>query len=556
MSAAGPLLAPAGEGAALLVGRLRFRLHHAVRGLPPALPDRTSLGAAIQEALRDTLDPGDDAYWVVRSVSLPFRAEPALGVPSLAERFALALRGAVQRILRGEVVEGIYRYDSRAHWLAECLWAQARGAVGRQWQFGRYRHHDALPVAAAVRLTLAAEPGAALRALSLLAEDRRICEFASRIGEDGARGVLALLLPQSHVASASPTPRLRALLAQESAASPRRPFAAMLAVVARHHEAGPAPPLPAFRKLRQAMAEAQIAAPARARESGADDASPAEAVIPGTAAPLGPVQLTLRDRSDSGGRPRVTIAPDTLPAIETSFAGIFVLWRSVREMGLDALLPAGEAGGPARLALASAMAGRHHRAAWDDPALHWLCNYYPQGAPPAVPPPDLAGNFLDHYRAWCEPRLLTPTLVRAGRSWLVQDRHSEDWLAFGSRRECEAACARVQRQPVPPAADARDPAIDIARFDVSGRRTRRSFVLLARAAYGDFARRLHGLERSSAAWLWERLLAGWGTLEQGAPARILLPRVPLDLVLRMGGLDGTSIQTPGRLVRLVLPGAA
>jgi hypothetical protein len=34
-----------------------------------------------------------------------------------------------------------------------------------------------------------------------------------------------------------------------------------------------------------------------------------------------------------------------------------------------------------------------------------------------------------------------------------------------------------------------------------------------------------------------------------------LPRVQLDLVLRMGGLDGTVIDTPGGAVRLTLPGA-
>jgi hypothetical protein len=137
----------------------------------------------------------------------------------------------------------------------------------------------------------------------------------------------------------------------------------------------------------------------------------------------------------------------------------------------------------------------------------------------------------------------------------LQYRRSEDWLALASPRRCLAAPRRLDAEPQAPLPTSRDPAIDLDWFGVRHRRERRAWVLLARAAYGDFARRLHGLEGSSAAWLWERLLAGWGTLEPGSPAVIHLPRAQLDLVLRMSALDGLLLETPGGQVRLALPGA-
>ena len=64
------------------------------------------------------------------------------------------------------------------------------------------------------------------------------------------------------------------------------------------------------------------------------------------------------------------------------------------------------------------------------------------------------------------------------------------------------------------------------------------------------------LERSSAAWLWTNVLAGPGQLAPGDDPTLFMPSVPLDLVLRMTGLDGTRFTLgDGRAVTIQLPGA-
>jgi hypothetical protein len=83
-----------------------------------------------------------------------------------------------------------------------------------------------------------------------------------------------------------------------------------------------------------------------------------------------------------------------------------------------------------------------------------------------------------------------------------------------------------------------------------------ALALLARAAFGDLGRRLMGLEGSSAAYLAANITGGPGRLDLGVDAQVTLPRAPLDLVLRMTGIDGTVISlTGGRSFRLQLPGA-
>ena len=52
-------------------------------------------------------------------------------------------------------------------------------------------------------------------------------------------------------------------------------------------------------------------------------------------------------------RPESDRSAEHAEVIETAFAGVFVLWRSVIEMDLLSLLPGGKDEGPARLARAS-----------------------------------------------------------------------------------------------------------------------------------------------------------------------------------------------------------
>jgi hypothetical protein len=265
-----------------------------------------------------------------------------------------------------------------------------------------------------VRLTLAAEPASAPAALAVLAGDQRIRTFCKRLGEPGARGVLALLVTSGPLSARQLEPRLERLLADEAAAAPGRPYSTMLAALARRAADGTPFTIPSEMTLRRALA-----APAAAdrREAWAeprpandrDDRRSGEADR--AAPPDGTVEAS-RHRED---RPRRQAAAPLAAPIETGFAGIFILWRSACEMELPDLLPQDGAGGPARLALAATMAGPEHRAAWHDPALQWLCGYSPEPderAPP--PPPDLPGRFLAHYRDLRGFRPIEPTLSAIG----------------------------------------------------------------------------------------------------------------------------------------------
>jgi hypothetical protein len=541
----------------LRVGALGFRVYHeGGDGLPPVFPGRDAVADAIDTALQDVADPSDPSYWVIRRLDVQFRTVAALGAAHLAQAFAAQVRARIRRVLAGEIVDGVRRYDSRADWLADCLCALAEGGAAQHWHFGRYRDHAGLPPGDAVRLTVQADVTTAHAALARLAATQRIRPFCDRIGEAACRAVLRLILPAAPRAHSDLVAPLQLLLQDEKCLTPQRRYAPALTAIARLGATQMAAPLPSFAALDQAgrlVVLPTSRAPLAAMRLRSDDASrgqgsPAERMRPAV------VQAPGHALGLSSSKPYETAAP--APGFETGFAGVFVLWRSVIELDLLALLPQGAAGGPARLALAATLAGPDRKAAWADPALQWLCNHTPNDGD-AFPdaPKELAHRFADHFAAGRRPHPVVPTLTRVGRSHVLQDLITEDWLWVGDKRTAHRRAARIGTPMGLPAAGARDPGVDLHWFGVTHRCDRRPWALLARAAYGDFARRLNGLQGASAAWSWGKLLAGWGLLEQGHPARITLPHVPLDLVLRMGGLDGTVITAPGGAVEIRLPGA-
>jgi hypothetical protein len=238
--------------------------------------------------------------------------------------------------------------------------------------------------------------------------------------------------------------------------------------------------------------------------------------------------------------------------LETAFAGIFLLWRSVIALGLDRLLPEGKAGAAARLTLAATLAGPERHLAMADPALHWLTGHGGRAIRAAPAPRGLAEAFARHLEADAAPRRLSPVEQRHGRLRVVQDRVSEDWIRLLPEED--------DAPPLEPApSKARPVARDLAYFGLGGVRDHGRFpwVLLARAAYGDLGRRLPGLDRSSAAWLAANVVAGTGRLVLGDVPDLVLPSVAMDLVLRVTGIDKSLVTTvEGIRYRLRLAGAA
>ncbi|HEX8224025.1 MAG TPA: hypothetical protein VF605_09435 [Allosphingosinicella sp.] len=535
------------------IGRMRLVVRHARGRRPPPVPDGEELGTAIADALATMLDPGDPAVWVVRSLVVPAYAEYAPGAAELARAVAQRLREAVARVLRGEKAEGVIRYPDRAAWLAALLWDHVRGEARGRWAYARFAALDALPLAFVPRQLFAMEPDLAVPALLRLAAAGRLRAFASAIGESGARPLLPLVLTGRPTARTEP--RAAAALARRLVANagPALPVASGRALLVALIEAAAAAPgeAPLDRATATAAQAQALAAPAPAPASnpapaGATSsryASPSPASPPSTAA-LAPAPAPAAPTL----RPAAPLAPDGI--VDTAYAGLFLLWRSVAELGLEALWPPDVDPGPMRLTLAASLAGPDRDSAWNDPALHWLAGFVPEpGSGPIAAPPGLEARFRAHMARRAEPRPLHPVARSCGRLRLVQDRGSEDWLAVGTARDT----APLRAAPAPP--DLRDPARDIAFFGLARDRPRRPWALLARAAYGDLARRLVGLDRSSGAWLWTNVLAGWGQLVPGEPARLHMPRVSLDLVLRMTGLDGSDVAlADGRRFRIELPG--
>lgn len=534
------------------IGRIRLSVRHPAGRRPPAAPDGETLAAAIADALATTLDPGDPAVWVVRSLAVAAHAEGATEAPDLALAIALRLREAVARVLRGEQADGVVRYPDRATWLAALLWDHVRGEARGRWAYARFASLDALPLAFVPRQLFAMEPDLASPVLIRLASAGRLLAFAAAIGESGARPLLPLLLAQRPAGRADPgaTAALAArLVANAGPALPVESGRALLVALVQRLAAAPGEAAPDRAAAMAAQAQA-IAAFAPARDPLPGDAA---ATLPARPSSPAPDRAPLRPgppEAAAVGAPGRASSPVPGETIETPHAGLFLLWRSVVELGLEELWPPGMDAGRARLTLAASMAGPDRAAAWRDPALHWLAGFVPDREEgPVAAPPDLEARFLAHMAARARPRALQPVARSVGRLQLVQDRASEDWLALGSARDS----APLRAEPAPHGL--RDPARDVAFFGIARNRGRRPWALLARAAYGDLARRLIGLERSSALWLWTNVLAGWGQLTPASPARLRMPFVPLDLVLRMTGLDGTEVTLADeRRFRIDLPG--
>lgn len=555
--AAPALLATQAQAGELAIGALRLRLRHGLGLAQPRPPDAGQIGAAIADAFKAVIDPGDASHWVVRSLRLN-AVSPAGDAATIAAAFASQLREAMRKLLRGEVTDGVIRYPDRAAWLAALLWDHACGLARAHWAYARHRHLDAVPREMVPRLVFEAEPADALAAMIRLTAEGRLHGFAERIGEDGARAAWPALL---RAAGARESPMLEARFARQLAAVaerfPQSPQRAALVALVEQACASPGERLPGPAAVRRQIAGAT----ARGRRplrpvADAPGIQPARDPLAADD-DVTPLRVPASAESNAQQREKGASILDSFETIDTPHAGVLLLWRSVVEMKLERLLPVDAPPGAARLTLAAALAGPMRVQAWRDPALHWLTGYEPaDDETPIAADAGMPARFIAHMLDWRAPRAVTPVLRTCGRLHMLQDRETEDWLAIGTARECTVAATRLRAHPCAPGDPSRDPMRDVAFFGVATCRAARPWALLARAAYADFARRLGGLERSSANWLASNLLTGWGRLAPGEPALLVLPHVPLDLVLRMSGIDGTTVRLDdGRSVRLCLPGA-
>ncbi|KRC81836.1 hypothetical protein [Sphingomonas sp. Root241] len=529
------------------IGRLTVRIAGDRSRPLPRAPDPASLLKAVGEALSSLVDPADPTIWVVRRLNLHTRSAIA-DTAGIVAAVAAALRAAIARVLRGETVDGVLRFPDRTAWLSALLWDHGRGEARGRWCYARFAYLDALPSEWVPRQLFTAEPEMAWPIVKRFHAERRLAAWLNTIGERGVGGIEPLLLDgraRNGAGGEAVTRSLaHALLHAAAAGMPVASRRAMLFAVIECLAEGSLATAPS----RTAMLAARTVAAARARNpvrSGISNPriSPLVRSPEDSAAPRALGRSDDRDARPEDGTKRV-LPDDAL--FDTPRAGVVLLWRSVRALGLDALIEGREDAPRARLTLAATLAGPSRDAAWTDPALHWLTGFTPRkGDKPLAGDARLARRFADHMIEHARPKAIERVTQQCGGLAIEQDRASEDWLAIAPR---SAPGLRTEAM--------RDPALDIAFFGISRSRARRPWALLARAAYADLGRRLTGLERSSASWLWTNVLAGSGQLVPSGDATLFMPSVPLDLVLRMTGLDGTRFTLgDGRSVTIQLPGA-
>ncbi|TIX49624.1 hypothetical protein [Alteraurantiacibacter aquimixticola] len=542
------------NGSRIALGKVRLNVRHFSGRWPPAVPDEGKLARSLGRAFDRLADSGDSSFWVIRHLRASTRVAGDIDPDGLADAAAASLAEALRKVLRGEVVVGVRRYSNRAAWLADLLIDHASGLASGHWAYARHRQLEALPIRFIPRQLLAAEPFDGPKAFVQLADDGRLPALLFRLREDGAKVLwqtLADLAPREFRPAS--TERFEAILLQCLARDRARPHAAtVMALTTVLAESGIAG-LPAPNRTRAIVAN-RLVGPRRS-ESAVVDANPRtnrQVHEPGPLPPDRPPPkkpTTDEDHSD----PQSPIHLSGI--IETPFAGVFLLWRSVVELGLEAIFPPHCDRGAAALTLAAALTGPAREDAWHDPALHWLAGYFPADTDkPLAADGGMSERTVDLWTQWRAPRRVETCTARSGRLTLVQDVGTEDWLACGSSRECAVATRRVPHPATGRPVGMRDPRVDIDWLGARNR-THRPWAVLARLAYGDFARRLSGLERSSACWLWPNLLSGWGSLEISDRSTASLARVPLDLVLRMAGVDGMSVTNAGgEAYHIRLPG--
>jgi hypothetical protein len=394
------------------------------------------------------------------------------------------------------------------------------------------------------RQLFASEPEMAIPVLGRLHDRGRLVPFAAAIGEAGARALLSSLLggadtcPASNRSASSLARHIVAVARSSSlpVSSERAALAAIIAAIAN----GNLDTFPRHSVLDAARREASRMV--QPRNAG----RPAAGRLRDSLDNAGRISRVRPARNEADQHARAAATADGRPFIDTAHAGVILLWRSVSSLGLEELLPA-EDRARAALTLAATLAGSARDEAWRDPALHWLTGFVPAKSDrPLDAGPAIAEGLDALLRKRAAPRLIDPIAQCHSGVRIEQDPATEDWLSIAT-------------EPGPPVliAGMRPVARDIGFFGIARSVRRRPWALMARAAYGDFGRRLFGLERSSAAWLWQNVLSGWGQVEPGPPARLRMPRVALDLVLRMTGLDGTRFTlADGRDVEICLGGPA
>jgi hypothetical protein len=580
------------------------------------------VAASLSSALGPICDSGGPAVWIIRRLDFDLAGgrnwEPGLVADALAEQ----MRAALLRVFSGEHSEIAVRFPDRAAYLGQFVVNLVDGKAWDRWYYGPFAHLRPLPVGIAACMVLENEPGIAFEALVGIAARGWLPRFLGGLGDaDVKRLLVTMAEPAETVLDRAVLATVcESLLGFDPPMALDRPRAMLKAAI----RIGKATGIPASRlvaalrviagRLGTGSQTANKPQP-KNRRGGLVNASAAARVTDDTSNDRLQsllAQLAVRAKP-AGSRIRAGRAID-MEGIFTPRAGVFLLWRSVMELGLDPILTAGcssETAQARRHALATALSGPNQAGAEDDEALRWLTLHEAGGrAVPASLADDADALQFALFAALTglrPPRPLHLVVQRSGNVSILQDALTQDWYratrAPGELSLPEAEIASVlvgadiaQELPAtlrgwtatlladgahflftPHGAPGKEalsnathtleslrpagPDLGYLAGERGIERAELSVMLFARAVYADLGRRLPGLAHSSAAYLGRNAVHGVGRLRQNPPgsrtdAEVDMSPVPFDFIWRMTGIGGTVYRlSDGRSILLNMTGS-
>jgi hypothetical protein len=438
------------------------------------------LAPALAATLAPLVDSADTSVWVIRCLDLDVAVDASWGAGVVARRLAGAMRAALCGVLSGEGTSAAIRFPDRAAYLASFLADLAEGRAWDRWYYPAFMALRPLPVSSAIRMSLEAHGHDAERALLNLAR-KEFGRLPLLLTEVDAARILVLLAGSDE--GGAPDPRDIEIAAQIVASERRMltrlaPAAARLALYVKVRER---------RRGRRTSAAgaAGILLDALHRGSRPDQELDEWDASIGRAPPRDRSEAKDRKRSrdiiferarvyesasrSTPRRQRVRERP-AFATQHTDFAGIFLLWRSIVDLGIDAMLGEAcdaETFSARRHLLAIKLAGPDRSDAIGDPALCWLTGYMGPSETQALVQAALAPvdatqglheRLLDRL-AGARPPLPAVMLLESTADRLVlSDPERGDWLWAGdvgasAWRECLAHvvtrfAAAVRESPI------------------------------------------------------------------------------------------------------------
>jgi hypothetical protein len=409
------------------------------------------LAPALTAALAPLLDGGDPSVWVIRRLDLDLAVDSSWSAGAVAARLARAVQVALHSVTSGEGAGAAIRFPDRAAYLAQFLSDLADGRAWDRWYYPAFAALRPLPISTAIRLAIEAQPGAADGALLALGRDGHLARVAQALNEPDAARLLATLTPAD---SAAPDARdieaAADILANDRGMLARLgPAAATLVLYvelrARRRKSTAA--VAAAKALMDALDRAATA------ESFTEHASPDEApthregrTYGRSTRDLAMRRALLRLRKCApGSTPKGELRPliSALSAEPAPFAGIFLLWRSIVELGIDAMVSDAcdaEAAATRRHLLAVKLAGQARADAVGDAALRWLTGYgganeraelAAAAVLPAVWPAVLYPGLAERLARIRPPLPAIARLEESGTRLVLSDPTRGDWVWAG-----------------------------------------------------------------------------------------------------------------------------